>query len=100
MLDSPVADMKNTGGRWGGGSAAALVAQGVHCGCPLGAPGHTRARQDQKGRTLPVGGRHRVRGADPGATRLTDGEQLTLKVELLLRCSDRRVSAGWVVRGA
>jgi len=27
LLDSPVADMKNTGGRWGGGITAALLLQ-------------------------------------------------------------------------
>ena len=51
-----------------------LVAEGVHCRCPLGASGHTRARQDQKGRTLFVGRRHRVRCANLGAACLTDGE--------------------------
>ena len=48
MLDSPVADMKNTGGRWGGGSAAALLLKEFTADVPwahLDIPGPAKTRK-------------------------------------------------------
>ena len=64
-VESEVADMKNTGDRYGGAIAAALIL-GHFVGAPLGASRRRRTGSVGIRRALPHEGRYRLRGAHPG----------------------------------